>query len=183
MDSNMVSPPPGPRRARYARIALFVAAFVLLLSVFGGMLWYADQNKRAGPAFDPAKQFVPEGAESRDVDQTLAAFGFSKPLPFFEKENVVQSLNLPNKATSSPATASSKAAFLSYRILGQDKAAVRETFREYFTSIGWKMVSSHADLIFIFSFHTQSISVNFIDIARVQGTDQPAVVVALSALK
>ena len=98
--------------------------------------------------FSTKNQIIPEGATSLEVDQSLAAFGFAKPLPFFDKNNVVQSLDIrtPDIADASTSrksainTSVSTGVYLSYRIPGQSKTIIRDAYIDYFQSMGLENV-------------------------------------------
>lgn len=138
----LLSPHPTPT-VRH-NIFYYIAAFILLAAVLGATLWYEKQNKQqTGPVFDPKTQFIPKGAVSLEVDQSLAAFGFPKPLPFFDKRNVVQSLSQPQatdtifihaQGSSQPPVIIS----LNYQIPGRDVLSVRDAFLSYFMDMGWR---------------------------------------------
>lgn len=161
-------------------ILYYITVATLFAAILGGTLWYSDRNKQLGPAFDPARQFVPEGAASLEVNQTLAAFGFSKPLPFFDERNVVQSLalgvdvSIPTTGSASVSTQQNSAEggvagsqsrsnslpvsapqgtslpFISYRIPEKSMASIRETLIKYFESMGWKMENIPSDRALVF---------------------------------
>ena len=142
-----LSSPPSPRHSRATRL---VAVFVLLVFLLGGVVWYTIKNKAqplASPprqVFSPKTQFVPKGTTPLEVDQALAAFGFPKPLPFFDKDNVVQSLDvkkpyLAEASTSQQSTTSaafSTDIYLSYRIEGQSMTTIHDTYVDYLQNIG-----------------------------------------------
>lgn len=176
-----------PTSKRY--ISYSIVAFVLLAAILGGTFWYANQDKQVGPPFDPARQFVPENTESLNVSKVLAAFGFNKPLPFFDERNVVQSLNLQSTATSSAPQAGSSS-FLSYRIFGQSKEATQSALVEYFKNLGWTMQNIHKvhasgdnkiEIVDFFSseYQNQIISVTLFEMPRASGNDQPFILVAI----
>lgn len=197
---SLSNPAPTSRRD----VVYAIAILVLLALVLGGTLWYAMKNKpEARPAFDPARQFVPAGAQPREIDQSLAAFGFPKPLPFFDKDNVVQSLTVSRqivpftastsairKASPASSTALStkkilappprpaSSVFFSYRIYGHDKIEIRNAFIQYFTAIGWKMTNTGEDKPLLFSSNTrQIVSVDLLD-AVAQGVDGSGITAA-----
>jgi len=164
------------------------------VAILGGILWYTDQNKRGGPAFDPARQFIPQGAESLEVPQALASFNFSEPLPFFEERNVVQSLMLGrheptvtqnnvgnvHNATST-ARQGNASSFLNYQIFGQSREAVRNAFIQYFKDAGWNRVNTSDNQSLIFSSRaSQMISITLLDGPANAGTNQPTLTVGLS---
>ena len=187
-------PPPSPR---HSRVTYLVTAFALLALLLGGVVWYGIKNKTQPqppvptPApqqvFDPKTQFVPKGAESRDVDQTLAAFGFTKPLPFFDKNNVVQSFHA--KTTQTTATSSTEKilspinsiplTYLGYAVYGQSTTTLKNAFAADFTSMGWVMQETRGDSLTLFFFpdKTRIISVTFLDPPPVAGITQHITVV------
>lgn len=157
--------------------------------------------------FSEKDQVVPKGTLSQSMSSTLRMFNFPQPLPFFDEHNVVQSLDLhSNMATpisvpslkSSTATLSSVAGadshespdtitqkntpspFLSYRIIGQNKVEAQSVFIGYFKNIGWEMAHTFdkQSLIFFSPAH-KIVSVTFLDVPH-GGTDQSAIIVALS---
>ena len=169
---------------------ILIIAVVLAILIGAAIYFYVISPQSSNPTstpsptplpsqvFSPQTQFVPQGAKSRDVDQALADFGFQKSLPFFEKDNVVQSLNLT--ASTSALTTS---AFLSYRIIGQNKAAVRAAFTDYFTNLGWeatKIFNTNQSPPMIFSTAHRTVVITLIDVLHVPGTDQLAIVAALT---
>ncbi|MEK7074453.1 MAG: hypothetical protein AAB968_01685, partial [Patescibacteria group bacterium] len=120
---------------------LVVAIIVLIVAVLAGWwLWrqkYPSVQPPSEPVFSAGKQFIPEGAASRTVDQSLAAFGLPKPLPFFDEKNVVQSItNTVDISTSTIHQGNSP--YLSYRICGQNIEAVRTALINYFENTDWK---------------------------------------------
>lgn len=117
-------------------IFYFIVALVLLMAILGGILWYANQNKQVSLIFDPTRQVIPKGATSQKIDQSLAVFGFSSPLPFFDERNVVQSLSIeaPSSSTKKP--------YISYRVYEQDINALRDVYRQYFNKMGWGEIKS-----------------------------------------
>lgn len=200
-----ITPPslsnPTPTSKR--RVVFSIVAFVLLAAVLGATLWYAMKNKQqTGPAFNPTRQFVPQGTASLEVDQAIAAFNFPKPLPFFDERNVVQSLSMRVRVSASTTTSSvsflpkaprvadtpsrtpppqdTPSTFLSYRIFGQDKETIRSAFVEYSKNMGWKIANTGEGKPLLFSSGThQIVSVTLLDTPPVQGIDQPTIVVAL----
>ncbi len=167
------SPPPH----RY-RIYPYLVVFAFLVLILGGVLWYRSKKemKQAAPVFNPATQFVPEGATPLEVSETLAKFGFSKPLPFFEERNVVQSLGIDVTSTSSVET------YISYRILGQDTASVRSAFNEYFKKLGWKMANTKEGApLYFYSNARQTVFVSFFEAPSVQNKDHAYLTVILTA--
>ncbi len=169
---------------------------VALAAILGITFWYGNQNKRAGPTFDPAKQFVPEGAESRDVDQSLAAFGFTKPLPFFDERNVMESLNAPSVNVNAlvpagtvvsfhPATSTPLTPLLSYYVYGQSAAAVRDAFTDYFNALGWKKINSIANgpisrFVFVAPDTHKRVATTILEISLSGRRPQSSIAVSLS---
>ena len=186
-----------------------------LLLLIGAGFWYETKNKSSqlslGPrhVFSPDKQFIPKGAAPLEVDKALAVFGFSKPLPFFDKNNVVQSLNLEvnepdpasaplshaqntenivvgnnktNSTTPSSVPSGHSSLFLSYRVVGQNTTALRSVFIGYFKSMGWKMDDAHSasDLVFV-SDKGQILSVALMEVSQKSEVGQH-IVVAISPL-
>ena len=176
---------------------------VIVIVVIGGLYAYTklvkstQQSQRV--VFSPGTQYVPKGAESHEVDQSLAAFGLPVTPPFFDKNNVVQSLQLGtalssqatgsakessriNTTTTSSAIKQSSATFLSYRIIGHDKTTARAAFADYFKNLGWKTVKiasgDQASMIFFTS--QQSITITFIEAPHAPGTDQPTIIAAMT---
>lgn len=167
----------------------YLAASALFILILAGTWWYTRRNtKPLYPVFNSAKQFIPKGAESRDVDQSLAAFGFSKPLPFFEKENVVQSLSLDLNASSSAAGAQPQQVpkiYLGYRIFGQSTAMVREMYRNYFQELGWKEGSGTKNnllLVFMSPDMRRQASIELFEIATDPDKKQKTIVAVFSML-
>lgn len=184
----------------------YLAASALFILILAGTWWYTERNtKPLYPVFNPAKQFVPVGTEPRDIDQSLAVFGFSKPLPFFDEKNVVQSLrvgaNAPASTTASSISSVPKArvmhisgpssrtppppnrpsTFLSYRIVGPDKGAIRNAFIAYFINMGWKMANTREGQPLLFSSDThQIISITLLGVPAVQNTGKSIIVAALT---
>jgi flagellar basal body-associated protein FliL len=125
-------------------IFFYLVVFVFLLAVLGVIFWYADRGNRqdrlsipsSSPTpFNSAIQVIPEGAESREVDQTLTVFGFPNPLPFFDKDNVVQSLDLDTQASDIQP-------YLSYRVFGQKMPAVHDAYTRYLEKMGGKQIKN-----------------------------------------
>lgn len=200
MDTIFPSLSPNPKPVVGRDIFYYIATFALLAAILGGTLWYADRNKQqVGPVFDSARQFVPEGTASLDVSKALAAFNFPKPLPFFEEKNVVQSVMLGARVSSSTISfapqpqpvgtvvASSTppripSPFLSYRIFGQTKETIRNAFIEYFKKTGWEMEKAIDDrsLVFLSDRRRQIISILFLDALLISDAEQSAIIVTLS---
>ncbi|MEK7074451.1 MAG: hypothetical protein AAB968_01675 [Patescibacteria group bacterium] len=91
----------------FKKILLILVVTLIVLSVLGALLWYKENNKKTSqplisprPAFSSEKQFVPEGSALLEIDKALEVFGLSKPLPFFDKKNVVQSISFQILAMS-----------------------------------------------------------------------------------
>ena len=163
--------------------------------------WYAftkfvlPRQQSAPTGFSPNTQSVPKGSAPRDADQSLAAFGLSVAPPFFDKKNVVQSLQMDASASTSPATPSSlkqdSSAFLSYRIDGQNIDAIRKAFIGYFKEIGWGTadVRSYAPSSVLFPPSPQTlaysspagkvVSVHFFNAPHAPGAVASAIVVVL----
>lgn len=166
------------------RITIIGCSLLILIALIMMGIWYIGrvetpsipQLSSSPKPFSQKDQVVPPNAESRSVDQSLAAFGFSKPLPFFEKDNIVQSLKLDTSSTASPATS-----FLSYRIYGQSVASVRDALTRYFVSLGWKQIDDGANQGYLsFGFdHGKIISVNMLERPATPGTE-PRITVTLS---
>lgn len=86
--------------AFYKKIFLILFVTLLFISILGVLSWYTNKNKTLPQAaFDPAKQFIPQGAASLPVTNVLNAFNLPQPLPFFDERNVVQSLKLGISST------------------------------------------------------------------------------------
>lgn len=169
-----------------------IAVLVVCIILIGAAFYFSVLKKQTAPqrpAFDPAKQFVPKGAESRDVDQSLAAFGFPKHLPFFDKNNVVQSLSfgtgVSHRATSSPSRQIPET-YVGYRIVGQSTTAVREAYRNYFQDIKWKEAggtNKNPMLIIFFSPDgRRQASIQLIELPSSADSQQKTVVAAFSML-
>jgi len=169
--------------------------------VFTGWWTWRGASTLKG-TFSSATQVVPDGAASLEVNQVLERFNFSQPLPFFDKNNVVQSLDfavnppslsaasstsfLPkakiihSASTSSQAPQPKPPTFLSYRIWGQNKAAIETAFIEYFRNMGWKMANTLEGQPLVSSSQThQIVSVTLLDAPTFESTPQPAITVAL----
>ena len=186
-----------------------------LLLLIGAGFWYKTKNESSQLSLAPQrifsldKQFIPKGAAPLEVDKALAVFGFPKPLPFFDKNNVVQSLNLEasepaptstplsyaqnienivvgnnktNSTTPSPVPNGYSSLFLSYRVVGQNTTVLRSVFIEYFKSMGWKMDDAHSasDLVFV-SDKGQILSVALMEVSQKSEVGQH-IVVAISPL-
>ena len=209
--------PPSPPSAFFKKILLILVGTFCFIAILMAILWYTDKENRqnklptssSSPTpFNPTQQVIPKGAESREVDQSLAAFGFSKPLPFFEKNNVVQSLNVTTSAPTSttdfsvspvskvktarrvntantssrtPPPQNSPTTFLSYRIFGKSREMVQNAFIEYFKNMGWNIEKSQEGQPLVFSSEAhQFVYVAFLDAPAIQNTDQPTIVAALT---
>ncbi len=140
--------PPEDQQINKHSFPLKAVILLICVAALGGAIYYyialREKSAPAGPAFDPAKQFVPEGAEASTVDQSLAAFGVSKPLPFFDERNVVWSLRYPQGEAATSTSTQAQAAgqrhtvtSLEYRIPGLDIWVLRDAFRAYFKEMGW----------------------------------------------
>ena len=71
--------------------------------------------------------------------------------------------------------------FLSYRIFGQSKEMIRDTFDEYFKNLGWQMnARNDMQSIVFFSSAGQPLFVTFIDSASTSETDAQTIVVTVS---
>lgn len=117
-------------------VSYFIAILLLIAAILGATLWYANKkNAQVGPAFDLTRQFIPKGTASLDVPQALTAFNFSKPLPFFDEHNVVQSLTMPSSAVST-----SSETYVSYSVQNQTIDTLYTAYRDYFTSSGWREI-------------------------------------------
>ncbi len=184
----------------YKRILLILFIAFLFISMLGVASLYKGRNKnKLVPIFDPATQVIPQGTTALPLHNALTAFNFSKPLPFFEERNVVQSLNLegdqektppitvshsvpgtdatPPTQTTPPSDASP--VFLSYRVFGQSKEAVREALIAYFTSLGWKQIDDHQSnqQVLIFgSDNKRIISINILEVPSTPGRESNIVI-------
>ena len=186
----------------FKKILLILVVTLIVLSVLGALLWYKENNKKTSqplisprPAFSSEKQFVPEGSTALEVDKALTAFGFSKPLPFFEERNVVQSLNLSSATSSAVSTSSPQqisSTFLSYRVVGQSITAVRSALIEYFENLGWTMPNIHdvhtsgSNKIEIVDFlspahQNQSISVTLLEMPPISDDNKPIILLVFTA--
>ena len=181
---------------------IFIIAVIFAILIGAVVYFYVISPQSSNPSstpsptplsshiFSPKTQFVPKGAESREVDKTLAAFDFSKPLPFFEKDNVVQSLTIiANASNASPPPSThvtslpleqTHAQFLSYRILGQTRTSVRDALIMHFKDLQWDMMDTKGDQKFIFSHMNKQIFVALIDVPHVSATEQLTTVVTLT---
>lgn len=188
-------------RASTPRLVWLILVLAIVSAGAWGVIKYTKQPVSPAqdqrPIFSIDTQFVPDGATSLRVDEVLAVFNFVEPLPFFEERNVVQSLDA---GTNAPATTSvssraisrtatsprmppqyTPTTFLSYRIFGQNKDAIRNAFMEYFRIMGWKMADAKEGKPLVFSSEAhQIVSITFLDVPTVPGTNQPTVVAALT---
>ena len=160
--------------AFYKKILFILLITLLFISLLGAVLWYTGKDKNESPqqAFDSTKQVIPPGAASFEIDQALIAFGFSTPLPFFDRRNVVQSLALQTSASSSPATTTDT--YLSYRVFGQDMRVLHSAYIRYLTDGGWKEIASASGATQSFSFYRPG-SRNLIQISLDEDMDQRVV--------
>ena len=157
--------------------------------MIGGILWYANRDKQVGPVFDPVKQFVPKNARAQEVGATLAQFGFPKPLPFFDKDNVVQSItNTVDISTSTIHQGNSP--YLSYRICGQNIEAVRTALINYFENTDWKTMKKklpdRSGSMLTFSANSAGqnklLSISFFELPQATGKETSCIVTALRLL-
>jgi hypothetical protein len=144
------------------------------------------------PVFSSETQFVPDGTSSLEVDRALVALGLPEPLPFFEKDTVVQSLDLgantstatvasTSTETTEPVTPLPSTSFLSYRVYGQSIPSVREAVTAYFISLGWNQIDdkSNQQSVVFGSDNRQIISINILEVASTPEKESH-IVVALS---
>ena len=118
----------------FKKILLILLSTLLFIFLLGSVLWYRGKRTpipqpTTPTVFDPATKIVPQGVVPLEIDQALTAFGLSKPLPFFEKKNVIQSLDLKNIRFSPEI-------YLSYWIEGRSTTTILEAYVAYFKSIG-----------------------------------------------
>ena len=117
---------------------IFISILIAVV-IFGGV-YFVYVSKRIPPLeseklkpFSQQDQIVPDGTKSLEINQALARFGFSKPLPFFDPINVTQSLDVQNTEAS---TSSLQGTYLSYRILRKNATIIRDAYIDYFQSTG-----------------------------------------------
>lgn len=182
------------------------AVAVLAATSLGAWYWMEYRELASRPVFDPNTQIVPDDATSLEIEKALAALGFFSSPPYFDEDNVLQSLALSPSAPSAATTSASASPapddtvsdsavvgnrssapvravfpFLSYRIYNQDKAAIRSSLVAYLEGAGWKMADSPAEntLIF-FSATDQPLFVSLLEVTATNEVNAPALVVALS---
>ena len=196
--------PPENNPSRFSSSkALFTVLVVILIGAGLGLYLsrWKKNNTLQQSNFSPQTQFVPKGAESREVDQVLLSFGLPTTPPFFDKKNAVQSLDLtaptssqtppsstktnspPGATTTSSVAQRSSTTFLSYRIFGQNKTGVRIAFTDYFKNLGWKtpqLLGNNDQAPITFFTEHQGITITLIEVPHAPGTDQPAIVAALT---
>ena len=151
-----------------------MAVVIASLAIF--LVWTYMRKSAPSPAVKPAfssdTQFIPKGAVSLEVDQSLAAFGFSKPLPFFDERNVVQSL-----FENTTSAASVARPYLSYRVSNESEETLRAAYTKYFKDMRWNVSESVSgakkSLFFFAPDSSKAIWVVFIQ-------EQDAMVVAIS---
>ena len=81
--------PPENNPSRFSSSkALFTVLVVILIGAGLGLYLsrWKKNNTLQQSNFSPQTQFVPKGAESREVDQVLLSFGLPTTPPFFDKK-------------------------------------------------------------------------------------------------
>lgn len=170
-------------------IAMLATLVCVVALLYAGAHYFWLKNKPSAiSAFNPDRQVVPPNARPLKVDQALASLGLPKPLPFFEKENVVQSLGFGLNAPSSIASSSPPRppeTYVGYRIVGQSTSTVREAYRSYFQGMGWKEAGgskNNSALVFISPDTRRQASIQLFEIGSGPDTQEKTIVVAFSML-
>lgn len=185
-------------------MTFFVVGIVVLIGGTVWYVWYFNQKSTAPSVkpFSEQDQFIPKGATPQSVALGFQKLNFSKPLPFFDEKNVVQSLDLGFNApasttdfsvsntlkiqprTNAPPAPSqnSNFMFLSYRIFGQSKEAIRSALIEYFKNMGWTKMNTKDNQSLTFSSGARQV-VSIVLLDAPQTVDQPTFVAALSVYR